>query len=78
MRLQTRSTYIGSKIFVAKHVSKAFRDHEPAKVILKDYNYTFARYEKMGIILLYLCILALFDTGWTLKSRQPSGLSGMS
>ncbi len=50
MRLQTRSTYIGSKIFVAKHVSKAFRDHEPAKVILKDYNYTFARYEKMGII----------------------------
>ena len=50
MRLQTRSTYIGSKIFVAKHVSKAFRDHEPAKVILKDYSYTFARYEKMGII----------------------------
>ena len=50
VRLQMRSTYIGSKIFDAKGVSKAFTDHEPAKVILRDYNYTFARYEKMGII----------------------------
>ena len=50
VKLQTRSTYIGSKIFEAKHVAKAFNDHEPPKVILKDYNYTFARYEKMGII----------------------------
>ncbi|MBR5715807.1 MAG: ABC-F family ATP-binding cassette domain-containing protein [Bacteroidales bacterium] len=50
MRLQMRSTYIGSKIFVAKHVDKSFNDNESAKVILKDYNYTFARYEKMGII----------------------------
>ena len=50
VRLQTRSTYIGSKIFEAKHVYKSFDDHQPAKVILKDYSYTFARYEKMGII----------------------------
>ena len=50
VRLQMRSTYIGSKIFEAHHVSKSFSDHLPAKVILRDYNYTFARYEKMGII----------------------------
>ena len=50
VRLQMRSSYIGSKIFDAKGVCKSFTDHEPAKVILKDYNYTFARYEKMGII----------------------------
>lgn len=53
VRLSTKSTYIGSKIFDAKHISKSFPSHtpgEPDKVILKDYNYTFARYEKMGII----------------------------
>lgn len=50
VRLQMRSSYIGSKIFEAHGVSKAFTDHEPHKVILHDYNYTFARYEKMGII----------------------------
>lgn len=50
VRLQMRSSYIGSKIFDAKGVCKAFTDHEPHKVILRDYNYTFARYEKMGII----------------------------
>lgn len=53
VRLSTRSSYIGSKIFEAKNVCKSFDSHtlgEPDKVILKDYNYTFARYEKMGII----------------------------
>lgn len=53
VRLSTRSSYIGSKIFEAKNVCKSFESHtlgEPDKVILKDYNYTFARYEKMGII----------------------------
>jgi len=50
VRLQMRSTYIGSKIFEARGVCKAFTDHEPHKVILRDYNYTFARYEKLGII----------------------------
>lgn len=46
MRLQTKSTYIGSKIFEAEYVSKSF----PQRVILKDFYYNFARYEKMGIV----------------------------
>ena len=46
VRLEMRSSYIGSKIYDAKGVTKAFGD----KVILRDYTYTFARYEKMGII----------------------------
>jgi len=55
IRLQMKSSYIGNKIFEAHHVNKSFnadRDgHATAeKVILKDYNYTFARYEKMGIV----------------------------
>lgn len=44
--LDVGSSYIGSKIFEAKNVSKAFGD----KVILKDWSYTFARYEKVGIV----------------------------
>ncbi len=44
--LDVRSSYIGSKIFEARHVSKAFGD----KVILRDWSYTFARYEKVGIV----------------------------
>ena len=44
--LDVKSSYIGSKIFEAKNISKAFGD----KVILKDWNYTFARYEKVGIV----------------------------
>lgn len=53
VRLSTKSSYIGSKIFDARNICKSFPSHtpgEPDKVILKDYNYTFARYEKMGII----------------------------
>lgn len=44
--LDVKSTYIGSKIFEAAGVSKKFGD----KVILDDFTYTFARYEKLGII----------------------------
>ncbi len=44
--LGIKSTYIGSKIFEAKNVSKAYGD----KVLLKDFNYIFARYERVGII----------------------------
>lgn len=44
--LDVKSSYIGSKIFEAKGVSKAFGAH----VILRDWNYTFARYEKVGIV----------------------------
>lgn len=46
LNLQVKSAYIGSKIFEAKNVSKRFGD----KVVLDDFSYTFARYEKVGII----------------------------
>ena len=46
VNLNVKSSYIGSKIFVAHNVCKAFGD----KKILDDFNYTFARYEKLGII----------------------------
>lgn len=46
VRLEMGGTYIGSKIFEARGVNKAFGD----KVILKDFEYTFSRYEKMGIV----------------------------
>ncbi len=46
VRLTVNSAYIGKKIFTAHHVSKAYG----SKVILKDFEYTFARYEKLGIV----------------------------
>lgn len=46
-RLEVKSGYIGSKIFEAEYVSKAFDD---GPVILKDFYYNFSRYEKMGIV----------------------------
>ena len=46
VRLDVKAGYIGSKIFEAKNVCKAFGD----KVILKDWSYTFARYEKVGVV----------------------------
>ncbi|MBO4907297.1 MAG: ABC-F family ATP-binding cassette domain-containing protein [Bacteroidaceae bacterium] len=47
INLQVKSTYIGSKIFEAEYVSKAFGDDH---IILKDFYYNFSRYEKMGIV----------------------------
>ena len=44
--LDVKSSYIGSKIFEAVGISKRFGD----KTILDDFTYTFARYEKLGII----------------------------
>ncbi|MCC8038059.1 MAG: ABC-F family ATP-binding cassette domain-containing protein [Bacteroidales bacterium] len=44
--LDVKSTYIGNKIFEAVEVNKAFGD----KVVLRDFSYIFARYEKVGII----------------------------
>ena len=46
VRLKARNVYIGSKIFECQYVSKAFDE----KVILKDFYYNFARFEKMAII----------------------------
>ena len=44
--LAVKSSYIGSKIFEIKHLSKHFDD----KKIIEDFSYTFARYEKVGIV----------------------------
>ena len=52
IRLSVKSGYIGNKIFEAKNVSKSFISPSTGdkKVILKDFNYVFSRYEKLGII----------------------------
>lgn len=46
IRLATKGSYIGNKIFEAKHVTKNFGDI----AITHDFNYIFSRYEKMGIV----------------------------
>ncbi len=46
LRLKAGDSYIGSKIFEAKNVCKSFDE----KIILRDFNYIFSRYEKMGIV----------------------------
>lgn len=46
-RLGIKASYIGSKIFEAEYVSKEFED---GIIILKEFYYNFARYEKMGIV----------------------------
>ncbi len=46
VNLSVKSSYIGSKIFEASHISKRYGD----KIILNDFNYVFSRYEKLGII----------------------------
>ncbi len=46
VNLDVKASYIGSKIFEAKHVSKRFDDLK----ITEDFNYIFARYEKLGIV----------------------------
>ena len=46
VKLDMKASYIGSKIFEADHLNKRFDD----LVILDDFSYIFARYEKMGIV----------------------------
>lgn len=46
VKLEMKGSYIGNKIFEAKHVYKSFGDIK----ILEDFNYIFARYEKLGIV----------------------------
>lgn len=46
LRLKASNVYIGSKIFECQYVSKAYDN----KIILKDFYYNFARFEKLGII----------------------------
>ncbi len=47
VHLKSSNVYIGSKIFECQYVSKAW---SPEKVILHDFYYNFARFEKMGIV----------------------------
>ena len=47
VRLKSSNVYIGSKIFECQYVSKAWSSE---KVILHDFYYNFARFEKMGIV----------------------------
>ena len=47
LRLKANNVYIGSKIFECQYVSKAW---SPDKIILNDFYYNFARFEKMGIV----------------------------
>ncbi len=50
VRLKASTVYIGSKIFECQYVSKSFDDRGQKKVILRDFYYNFARFEKMGIV----------------------------
>ena len=51
LRLKSSNVYIGSKIFECQYVSKAFEAADGTrKVILNDFYYNFARFEKMGIV----------------------------
>lgn len=50
VRLKASTVYIGSKIFECQYVSKAFDDRGEKKLILRDFYYNFARFEKMGIV----------------------------
>ena len=46
VNLAVKATYLGSKIFEAKYISKSFGELK----ILDQFYYNFARYEKMGIV----------------------------
>ena len=50
VRLKASTVYIGSKIFECQYVNKAFDDRGQKKVILDNFYYNFARFEKMGIV----------------------------
>lgn len=45
-QLETEQTYLGNKIFSAHKVNLSFGE----KCILKNFEYTFARYDKVGIV----------------------------
>lgn len=46
VRLNVKSSYLGSKIFEAKYISKAYGELK----LLENFYYNFARYEKVGIV----------------------------
>jgi ATP-binding cassette subfamily F protein uup len=46
VHLAAKASYIGNKIFEAHHIAKCFDQIR----LVNDFNYTFTRYEKMGIV----------------------------
>jgi ATP-binding cassette subfamily F protein uup len=46
VKLNVKASYIGNKIFEAKHIFKSYGDIR----IVEDFNYVFSRYEKLGIV----------------------------
>ncbi len=46
VKLEMKGSYIGKKIFEVKDLCKSYGE----KRLLKDFTYTFSRYEKMGIV----------------------------
>lgn len=46
VKLEVKASYIGKKIFEVDQISKHFGDN----IIVENFSYIFARYEKMGII----------------------------
>ena len=46
VQLDVKASYLGSKIFEAKYITKAYGDLK----ILDNFYYNFSRYEKMGIV----------------------------
>ena len=47
VRLKASNVYIGSKIFECQYISKSFG---VSHIIMKDFYYNFARFEKMGVV----------------------------
>ncbi|MCM1079839.1 MAG: ABC-F family ATP-binding cassette domain-containing protein [Bacteroidales bacterium] len=51
IRLKASTVYIGSKIFECQYISKSWeREGQEPLVVMKDFYYNFARFEKMGIV----------------------------
>lgn len=46
LKINVKSSYIGNKIFEARHVCKSLGETK----ILNDFNYVFSRYEKLGMV----------------------------
>jgi len=51
VHLENRGVYIGSKIFEARYICKSYpREGREPLLIMKDFYYNFARFEKLGIV----------------------------
>ena len=70
VNLDVKASYIGSKIFEAEHVSKSFGDLK----IVEDFNYVFARYEKLRIGKIYFYACDLYRNGFFFFRRAVARL----